>query len=168
MDDEVWIRTGDAARILGTSRQHVVDLCSQGLLSYVRRPTQRLLRQSEVLSFAQQGSRPTLSRDERQSLWLHAAVAGRLAVDPPGTLGRARQNLELLDRMHPSGMSAHWLSAWRSVLDSGPEATLQTLTSVSPTAIELRQNSPFAGVLADAERLSVLTAFRDRERSDPR
>jgi len=168
MDDEVWIRTGDAARILGTSRQHVVDLCSQGLLSSVRRPTQRLLRRSEVLSFAQRGSGPHLNRDERQSLWLHAAVAGRLVTDPSGTLSRARHNLELLGRMHPSGMSAHWLSAWRSVLDSGPETTLQTLTSVSPAAIELRQNSPFAGVLADAERSSVLAAFRDSERSDRR
>ncbi len=169
MNEDVWIRTGDAARILGTSRQHVVDLCSQGLLSCVRRPTQRRLRRSEVQSFAaQRGSRTSLSRDERQSLWLHAAVAGHLATDPSGTIGRARQNLELLGRVHPSGMSAHWLSAWGSVIDSGPDEILQTLTSSSPQAVELRQNSPFAGVLADAERQSVLAAFRNSERPDRR
>jgi len=169
MDEEVWIRTGDAARILGTSRQHVVDLCSQGLLSCVRRPTQRRLRQTEVQSFAaHRGSRASLNRDERQSLWLHAAVAGHLAADPPGTIGRARLNLERLGRVHPSGMSAHWLSGWRSVLDSGPDMILETLTSRSPQAIELRQNSPFAGVLADAERRSVLAAFRNGEGLDRR
>jgi excisionase family DNA binding protein len=169
VDEDVWIRTGDAARILGTSRQHVVDLCSQGLLTYVRRPTQRRLRRTEVLSFAaHSGSRTSLNRDERQSLWLHAAVAGHLVADPAGTIGRARLSLKRLGRVHPSGMSAHWLSGWRAVLDVGPDEILQTLTSCSPQAVELRQNSPFAGVLADAERRSVLAAFRDSERSERR
>lgn len=165
----MWIRTGDAARILGTSRQHVVDLCSLGLLTYARRPTQRRLRRTEVESFAARGgSGWTLNRDERQSLWLHAAVAGHLVADPAGTIGRARLNLERLGRVHPSGMSAHWLSDWRAVLDGGPDKILQALTSCSPEAVELRQNSPFASVLADAERRSVLAAFRDSERSERR
>lgn len=166
MDDEVWIRTGDAARILGSSRQHVVDLCSEGLLSFVRVPTQRRLLRSEVESFAtRHATRSSLNRDQRQSLWLHAAVAGRVAVDPSGTIGRARSNLERLRNVHPTGMSAHWGSMWQSVLDEGPDRVLETLTSPTPLSVELRQNSPFAGVLNDAERLSVLAAFRASERS---
>ncbi len=61
-------------------------------------------------------------------------------------------------------MSAHWLDAWESVLDGGPETVLQTLTSQAPLAVELRQNSPFAGVLPEDERRAVLRAFRSRER----
>jgi hypothetical protein len=58
-------------------------------------------------------------------------------------------------------MSSRWLEAWQAVLGGGPEAVLQTLTSQTPKAIELRQNSPFAGVLSDHERRAVLGAFRD-------
>ncbi|MGI8872234.1 MAG: hypothetical protein ACR2KI_06520 [Candidatus Limnocylindria bacterium] len=62
-------------------------------------------------------------------------------------------------------MSARWLQTWQSVLDTSPEAVLQTLTSQAPLAVELRQNSPFAGVLPDEERSAVLDAFRERDRS---
>ena len=97
-------------------------------------------------------------------MWLHGAVAGHLAADPGGTLEHARANLELLRAAHPMGMSARWLDAWQSVIASGPEAVLQTLTSQTPLAIELRQNSPFAGVLPDEVRAGVLGAFRDLDR----
>jgi hypothetical protein len=65
-------------------------------------------------------------------------------------------------------MSSRWLDAWESVLGAGPEAVLQALTSQTPLALELRQNSPFAGVLSDDERSAVLRAFRAQERSAPR
>ncbi len=160
------IRTGDAAEILGSSRQHVVDLCNQGLLSFERSPKQRRLRRNEVEAFARRsGSSPRLNRDQLQSLWLHGAVAGHLATDPTGTLERARTNLDRLRRVHPTGMSLHWLDAWQSVFDGGPETVLESLTSAAPLAIELRQNSPFAGVLSEEERSAVLRAFRAHERS---
>jgi len=51
-------------------------------------------------------------------------------------------------------------------LDAGTEAVLEVLTSRAPEAVELRQNSPFAGVLSEAERRAVLAAFADRWRSE--
>jgi excisionase family DNA binding protein len=159
------IRTGEAAEILGSSRQHVVDLCDQGWLWFERSPKQRRLRRSDVEAFARRsGSSPRLNRDQLQSLWLHAAVAGHLATDPAGTLQRAEANLERLRRVHTSGMSRRWLDAWQEVLDSGPETVLEALTSRSARASELRQNSPFAGVLSEDERRTVLNAFRAQER----
>jgi excisionase family DNA binding protein len=166
MNDDDLIRTGEAATILGSSRQHVVDLCNQGVLTCARSPTQRRLRRSEVEAFASRStSGPRLNRDQRQSLWLHGAVAGHLATDPIETLERARTNLERLRSAHPGGMSRRWLDAWQAVLDRGPEAVLETLTSPSALAIELRQNSPFAGVLASEERSGVLGSFRAMDRS---
>lgn len=160
------IRTGDAARILGSSRQHVVDLCNQGLLSVERTPTQRRLRRSEVEAFARRASSsPQLTRDQLQSLWLHGAVAGHLAIDPAGTMARAQKNLDHLRQVHSSAMSNRWLDAWQAAVDSGPDAVLEILTSRSPLATDLRQNSPFAGVLAEDERSSVLRAFRAHEHS---
>ena len=58
-------------------------------------------------------------------------------------------------------MSSRWLDGWQSILDAGPEAVLETLTSQTSQATELRQNSPFAGALSDEERSDILTAFRE-------
>ncbi len=166
MDTRDLIRTGEAATILGSSRQHVVDLCDSGQLTCVRSPTQRRLRRSEVEAFANRiGSSPQLNRDQRQSLWLHGAVAGHLAAHPTETVAHARANLARMRTAHPTGMSARWLDAWQAVLDEGPEAVLQTLTAQTPLAIELRQNSPFAGILADRKRRGVLGAFRRLDRA---
>jgi hypothetical protein len=63
-------------------------------------------------------------------------------------------------------MSAVWLARWGQVLDQGVDAVLEVLTSTSPPAVELRQNSPFAGVLTDAERAAVQTSFRAHWRRD--
>jgi hypothetical protein len=166
MADLDLIRTGDAAEILGTSRQHVVDLCDRGLLSCVRSPTHRRLIRGEVEALAAGRDATTrLNREQRQSLWLHAAVAGHLARDPTTTLKRARSNLGRALQAHPTGMASRWLREWRSVLDRGPTAVLETLASPAPLAIELRQNSPFAGVLPEPERRAVLAAFRESDRS---
>jgi hypothetical protein len=61
-------------------------------------------------------------------------------------------------------MSAHWLDQWERVLDDGPEAVMDVLTADTPFAAELRQNSPFAGLLSERERQAVLDAFRDHAR----
>jgi hypothetical protein len=42
---------------------------------------------------------------------------------------------------------------------------LEALTSRDAWAVELRQNSPFAGVLSGAGRAAVLAAFREHWRS---
>jgi len=63
-------------------------------------------------------------------------------------------------------MATKWLDRWRSVLDAGVEAVLAMLTFRSPDAAELRQNSPFAGVLSEAERRAVLAAFANHWRRE--
>jgi excisionase family DNA binding protein len=156
------LTTAEAAALLGSSRQHVVDLCERGELPYIRVGTHRRLRRSEVESLLQ----PNLTRDQFKALWLHRAVAGRLVRHPDRVLTRARINLRRLKEVHPRGMAAQWLDRWQNVLDSGTEAVLETLTSRAPYAIELRQNSPFAGVLTEAERRDVLTAFGTRWREE--
>jgi excisionase family DNA binding protein len=156
------LTTGEAATLLGSSRQHVVDLCQRGVLPCIKAGTHRRIRRRDIEAMLQ----PALTRDQFKALWLHRAVAGRLVVDPDGVLAKARSNLERLRRVHRDGMAAMWLDRWQAVLDDGVEAVLDTLTSRSPDAVELRQNSPFAGVLAETERRSVLTAFASTWRRD--
>lgn len=153
--------TGQAAALLGSSRQHVVDLCNRGDLRYVSVGTHRRLRRADVEQLARHGTGGRLARPEQlRSRWLHRAVAGRLAADPERVLGRARRNLDRLERAHPAGLSARYLGRWRELIADGPEAVMQALVADTPEADELRQNSPFAGVLPDAQRLAILCAAR--------
>ena len=46
------------------------------------------------------------------------------------------------------------------VLDKGFTAVSQVLLGVDERSCDLRQNSPFAGVLSDEKRLMVLEEFR--------
>jgi len=140
----------------------VVDLCTRGTLPYIVVGTHRRVRRADVdVLLGQQ-----LTREAERSLWLHRVVAGQLALDPDGVLERARGNLQRMLNPHPSGMSAAWLSSWRDILDDGVDAVLDTLTSQARQAVDLRQNSPFAGVLTQEQRTAALAAFRAHWRRD--
>lgn len=155
------ITTGEAARLLGVSRQHVVDLCDRGLMPCERTPVHRRLRRSDVEALRKPRE---LTREEMRSLWLNRAVAARIAQDPVTVLSRARQNLDRFEQIHEGTPVGIWLERWRRVLDSGPEAVMKVLTSTAPEASELRQNSPFPGVVPDDERHAVLRSFADHWR----
>jgi hypothetical protein len=99
-----------------------------------------------------------LTREAERSLWLNRVVAVHVAEDPDRAMAIALENLDRMEAVQP-GMNP-WLRAWRSVLDSGVDVILGVLTSREPEAVELRQNSPFAGVLGYREREQVLESFR--------
>jgi excisionase family DNA binding protein len=153
------LTTSEAARLLGTSRQHVVNLCDRGRLEHVTVGTHRRIPRVALDAFVL--GPPTsapLRREQELSLWLHSAVAGHLVADPERILGVARRNLARLSRLHPG--AEPYLEAWRRAIDQGPNAVLGLLTSPKPNAVELRQNSPFAGVLTEVERQRVIASFR--------
>ena len=162
MNGEQLLSTGQAAEVLGCSRQHVVDLCSSGQLPYVTVGTHRRIRRTDAEALL----RPALRRDEERSLWLHQVVAGRLATDTTRVMAAAHANMRRLREIHPDGMAARWLDHWDELLDAGPDAVFEALTSRARWAIELRQNSPFAGVLTTEERQAALSAFRTHWKTD--
>lgn len=106
-----------------------------------------------------------LTRDQRRSLLLGRAVAEHLRRDPERVLELARHNLESLRVFHPRGQALRWFDAWEHLLDGPVEDIVQVLTSTSPLSRELRQNTPFAGVLSRAERQGVLDEFQSMERT---
>jgi hypothetical protein len=103
-----------------------------------------------------------LTREQIRSLWLHQAVARRIVIDPERTLRRARANLRRLKAAHPRGVAARWLGEWERLLDGPVDESLEALTSRSERGCELRQNSPFAGVLTQRERGRILENFRSQ------
>jgi excisionase family DNA binding protein len=158
---EELLSTGHVARLLGCSRQHVVDLCTAGVLPYVSVGTHRRIRRADVEGLVGGG----LTRDQERSLWLHRVVAGRLAMDTTAVMEAAKENLQRLQKVHHDGVAARWLDRWEEILAAGPDAVFESLTSPAGWAVELRQNSLFAGVLSQEERHAALDSFRRHWRS---
>jgi hypothetical protein len=85
--------------------------------------------------------------------------------EPDPVLGQARANLDRFIAVHAGTMAAHWLGLWRDTLDAGPDQVLTALVSETPQAAEMRQNSPFTGMLPPDERRAVLESFRQHWRA---
>jgi excisionase family DNA binding protein len=163
MDMPDLISTGQAADLLDCTRSQVVNLCNAGKLPFTRKGgSHRYVRRSDVLALADLPLpiELPLTRDQEQSLWLHGKIAGRLVEEPDLVLSRARENLDRFSKIHAGTMAERWLDIWRQTLGSGTGPVLNMLTSHTPLARELRQNSPFTGILSQDERMKVLDSFR--------
>jgi excisionase family DNA binding protein len=159
---EELLSTGEAASLLGVSRQHVVDLCEAGSLPYSWVGKHRRIRRQDVERIAAGNHRVT--RDQVRSLLLAHAIAGRVVLDPDGTRALARQNLRSMREASARGATQVWIHEWERLLDGPLTDLLTALTSSSPRSRELRQNNPFAGVLTDEERQRVLSTARSAVR----
>lgn len=158
LDGDALLTTGEVARLLGVSRQHIVDLCDRGDLTYEMRGSHRRIRLRDATRAVQHRTR--MSRDQRRSLWLAHAVAGELVARPDFVIGKGRDNLMLVQMKG----AAKWNDEWRKLLNGTVEDILVALTSTSLRSRELRQNSPFAGVLSEERRRQILDAFASRRR----
>jgi transcriptional regulator with XRE-family HTH domain len=107
---------------------------------------------------------PPLTREDRRSLWLHAAIADHLQREPEATLRRAQQNLRRMAAANPA--AAPLLDEWRAILSRPPGDIADVLVDPRPHARELRQVTPFGGILSARERTDAYTTFR-RNESDP-
>jgi excisionase family DNA binding protein len=156
--DDPLLTTGQAALLLGASRQHVVDLCDQGRLPFESIGRHRRVRHSDITALKRHPDTSGLTRDQFRSLWLHRAVVGKVVANPERAVDVARRNLRRLQQQHPRGRAHTVLAEWARLLDGPIEPVLDVLTSRSQRGIELRQSSPFAGLLTERERSAVLGA----------
>src|SRR3982750_1474231 len=92
------LTTGEVAKLLGTSRQQVVNLCKRGDLPFVLVGKHRRVERSAVEALLRPDQK--LTRGQLKSLWLHQAVAGNLVADPDVVLGKAAENLGRLLVQH--------------------------------------------------------------------
>jgi len=153
------ISTGEAAKLLSVSRQHVVDLCDRGELAFVRIGSHRRIRTADIARMQN-----PLTPDEERSLWLHEVVLGHLLMDPQRVLAIARGNIERWKSLHRSdGKSAAYLTEWEEVIGRGIDDVRRILIGTDRLSIELRQNSPFSGVLSRDERAKVLRSFHEHQ-----
>ena len=157
LDPEELLTTGEAAALLSSSRQHVVDLCDRGELPFTTVGRHRRVRLSDVEAIRTRTDRMT--RDQRRSLWLAYAIAGQIVEEPERARALARRNLSKM-RSTARGQTRRWLEDWERLLDGPLDLLLDALTSRSPRGRELRQNAPFAGLLRAEKRDRVLANWR--------
>ncbi len=105
---------------------------------------------------------PPLTREDRRSLALHRAIAKELRRDPETVLEAAERNLDRMSEQHPH---AHRLvDEWRDILTRPVESIIESILDPSVHGRDLRQVTPFAGVLSAADRTAVYTRFANEER----
>jgi transcriptional regulator with XRE-family HTH domain len=97
-----------------------------------------------------------LSRSDRIKLAYHEAIDRKLQRDPDSVIGTARRFLDLLRSVNRNSGSDVYFERWESLLDGPVEQLHETLTSRAQHAVDLRNVSPFAGVLDQAERQEIL------------
>lgn len=154
------LTTGEAAAILGSTRQHVGNLIKRGDISSTLVGKHYRVRRADVEMLKQGSIR--LTRDQRRSLWLGYAIAGKIVTDPSAAIGLAQRNIATM-LLTQRGSGRRWLTRWKDLLDGATEEILATLTSNSVSARELRQNNPFAGLLDDETRRQVISATGRRK-----
>jgi hypothetical protein len=96
-------------------------------------------------------------REERVQLELHKAVVGHLLTDLEGVRAQARTNLDRGGSAVHGATGRAWLAQWRTLLDGDPAEMLQVMLREDEYGIDMRQVSPFTGVLSDDERLTAIS-----------
>lgn len=100
------------------------------------------------------------TRKDRRSLAMHRIVARKLIDDPEMVRSAAHRNLRTLRQADADERASDYLDEWARLLDAPIDALVETLVSERQSARDLRQVSPFAGVLTPAERQRIIAAVR--------
>jgi len=102
-------------------------------------------------------SRPHLARrEDRVSYELHRAVAEKVLEDPQTVLSKARSNLQRMRARTRDAYASGWVREWESLVTGDVTALVAGMLRPDERGIDLRQMTPFAGVLSQEERLVAI------------
>lgn len=101
---------------------------------------------------------PKLTREDHRSLAYHQAVAKVLRQNPQAALQRAKPTLARMRKDHPH--AAVLLDQWQAWLELPIDELIARILDAGVLARDMRQVTPFAGVLDARERMRVLKKFR--------
>lgn len=103
----------------------------------------------------ERASEPQLTRADRRSLAFHRLIAMRVLEDPAAVRAKARHNLEVMRGANRDGSANSYFDRWDELLDGDDADLVATLLDPRSEARDLRQVTPFAGVLTPKERATV-------------
>lgn len=161
-----------AAGMLGVSKQFLSDLengkptiqldkaikagRALGLVIDYRVAAAPPVAAEEVAPYEVIAPRASHRRREQQSLALHRAIARKLVTNPEAVVAKARSNLS---RWTGKGTAKPLYAAWNVLLGLPPAVLAEVMTCDTDEAAQLRQSTPFAGVLSPQERDEILAPF---------
>lgn len=99
-----------------------------------------------------------LTRDQERSIVLHAAIANGLRVRGGEVVEVARQNISRMRSVNPH--ASPLLDEWERILEGTVNQIVARMLDPSEHGRDLRQVTPFAGVLTPAQRAAAYRSFR--------
>jgi hypothetical protein len=100
---------------------------------------------------------------EQRSIALHREVARRLRAQPE-LLDRARKRVS--GWADQGSVAPHWVRVWSELLKRPLGDVIAAITDAGQHGCDLRQTSPFAGVIDSATRWRILRDCERQRRSD--
>ena len=165
--DRTALTTTQAAKVLGTSRQHVADLADRGELPCWKVGTHRRFQRQNVVAYrddvrrsASDRTYENLNLTDRRSLAFGLLIGERLVISPEDVLRRAWRNLDKLRLVHSDGSADIYFNRWSELLVGPIDGLLKVLSSIDDESVALRHASPFAGLLTETDRRAVIQATR--------
>ena len=99
-----------------------------------------------------------LTRDQARSMALHAAMSHELRARGSEVLEIARRNISRMRSVNPH--ASPLLDEWERILEGTTDQVIARMLDPSEHGRDLRQVTPFAGVLSPAQRTAVYRSFR--------
>lgn len=109
----------------------------------------------ELLSEAV-GIRP----EERVQLELHRTLLAKLLGDLGEARSVAHRNIDRMRTAVRGEQAQAWLDEWAELVDHPGPALIDAFVDTDEHSIDLRQVSPFAGLLTQQERLAAIERAR--------
>ncbi|HKY14424.1 MAG TPA: helix-turn-helix transcriptional regulator [Microthrixaceae bacterium] len=141
----------ELARAAATS-QPTIAAYETGAKSPTWRTVERLAAAAGLACYPFVG--PPMTRDQERSLVLHRHLAERLVADPRRVLSTARRTLATMEEANPGAKPL--LEEWSRIIDRPLEEVVSQLLDPSEHGRDLRQVTPFAGVLSARERAAIV------------
>lgn len=99
---------------------------------------------------------PFEMREDRVTYELHRAIAAKLIDDPARVLAVVPANLRVLRSRVQGDLAQRWIDDWERAAAGPVWELVRMMLGEDEWAKELRQNSPFVGVLTQDERLRAI------------
>jgi len=155
---QVGVTQKNLAKMAGTS-QPTIALYEAGKKSPTLATLERLAR-SLGLEVAVSFVLP-LTREDLRSLAYHRAIIEELKREPAAVLARSRRNLAIMSKKHPDAKKL--FDHWKQWLNFPIDDLINYCLDLSLFARDMRQVTPFAGILSARKRLEILKKFRGEE-----
>lgn len=102
-------------------------------------------------------ARPKIDRREnRVTFELHRAVAELLDQNPSEVIARGMSHVDVMRTRQRDPISKDWMARWKSLLLGNVDELKRFMLEMSHDAEDMRQMSPFLGVLSNDERILAI------------